>query len=92
VYPIAPFYKPFEPPAFYNPYFDLLLIPIPNKRLNPTKAASVLKGFNKNDQYTGNVYDFLDDKIRILFSLCYYEKMRLSQFAAIFPRILTGKA
>jgi hypothetical protein len=52
----------------------------------------VLKGFNKNDQYTGNAYDLLNDKIRILFSLCYHEKVRLSQFAAIFPRILTGKA
>jgi hypothetical protein len=49
VYPIAPFYKSFELPAFYNSYFDLPLVPIPNKRLNPTKAALVLKGFNKND-------------------------------------------
>jgi hypothetical protein len=52
----------------------------------------MLKGFNKDNQYTGNAYDFLDNKIRILFNLCYYEKMRPSQFAAIFPRILTGKA
>jgi hypothetical protein len=52
----------------------------------------VLKGFNKNDQYTGNVYDLLDNKIRIFFSLCYHKKVRPSQFAAIFPRILTGKA
>jgi hypothetical protein len=49
VYPVAPSYKPFEPPAPYNLYFDLPPVPIPNKRLNPTKAASVLKGFNKDD-------------------------------------------
>jgi hypothetical protein len=52
----------------------------------------MLKGFNKDDQYTGNAYDLLDDKIRIFFSLCYHEEMRPSQFAAIFPRIFTGKA
>jgi hypothetical protein len=52
----------------------------------------MLKGFNKDDKYTGNAYDLLDNKIRIFFSLCYYGKMRLSQFAAIFPRIFTSKA
>jgi hypothetical protein len=52
----------------------------------------VLKRFNKDDQYTGNTYDLLNDKIRIFFSLCYHKKVRLSQFAAIFPRIFTGKA
>jgi hypothetical protein len=49
VYPVAPFYRPSEPPVPYNPYFDLPLVPILNKRLDPTKAASVLKGFNKDD-------------------------------------------
>jgi hypothetical protein len=92
VYPVAPSYKPSEPPAFYNPYFDLSPVLIPNKRLDPIKAALVLKGFNKDDQYTGNAYDLLDDKIRTFFSLCYYGKMRPLQFAAIFPQILTGKA
>jgi hypothetical protein len=40
----------------------------------------------------GNAYDLLNDKIKKNFSLCYYEKVRPSQFAAIFLRILTGKA
>jgi hypothetical protein len=92
VHPVAPSYRPFEPPAPHNPYFDLPLVPVPNERLDPTKAASLLKGFNRNDQYTGNAYDLLDDKIRIFFSLCYHGEMRLSQFAATFPRILTGRA
>jgi hypothetical protein len=85
MYPVAPSYKLFEPPAPHNPYFDPFSVLIPNKRLNSTKAASMLKGFNKNDQYTSNAYDFLNNKNRIFFSLCYYEKMRPSQFAAIFP-------
>jgi hypothetical protein len=37
------------PPASYNPYFDLPLVPTLNKRLNSTKGASVLKSFNKDD-------------------------------------------
>jgi hypothetical protein len=49
VYPIAPFYKPSEPPTSYNPYFDLPPVPIPNERLNPIKAVLMLKGFNKDD-------------------------------------------
>jgi hypothetical protein len=49
IYPVAPSYRPSEPLVPHNPYFNLFLVPIPNKRLNPTKAALVLKGFNKDD-------------------------------------------
>jgi hypothetical protein len=43
-------------------------------------------------RYTGNAYDLLNDKVRLFYNICYYNKIRPSQFAAVFPRIFTKRA
>jgi hypothetical protein len=78
-------------PAPHDPYFDLLPRFIPNERLDSTKAAIMIKLWNKDKKYIGNAYDLLNDKVRLFYNICYYSKIRLSQFAAVFPRILIGK-
>jgi hypothetical protein len=91
-YPSVPPFTSQITPAPHDPYFDLLLRPIPNKRLDSTKAAMVIKLWNKDKRYIGNAYDLLDDKIRLFYNICYHNEIRLSQFAAVFPRIFTKRA
>jgi hypothetical protein len=42
-YSLVPFFIPQITPAPYDPYFDLLPRFIPNKRLDSTKAAIIIK-------------------------------------------------
>jgi hypothetical protein len=91
-YSLVPLFTPQIIPAPHDPYFDLLPRPISNERLDPTKAAIIIKLWDKDKRYIGNIYDLLDDKMRLFYDICYHNKIRPSQFAAVFPRILTEKA
>ncbi|KAM4060419.1 hypothetical protein HRG_002015 [Hirsutella rhossiliensis] len=42
--------------------------------------------------YTGEPYDLLDDKMKIFFNICFHAQIRETQFYAVFPRILNGRA
>lgn len=86
---------PFPPPAVpptYDAYKSLPPRPVPNEHLDPAKATQFIKTFDKEKKYTGEPYDLLDDKMRILFNICYHAEITPEQFHAIFPRILTGRA
>ena len=91
-YPVtAPFPPPVIPPT-YDAYKSLPPRPVPNERLDPTKATQFIKTFDREKRYTGEPYDLLDDKMRILFNICFHAEITPGKFHVIFPRILTGRA
>ncbi|KAM4067193.1 DUF1421 multi-domain protein [Hirsutella rhossiliensis] len=51
-----------------------------------------MKTWNKDRNYTGEPYDLLDDKLRLFLSNCSHIQVKPSQFHALFPRILDGRA
>ncbi|KAM4061339.1 hypothetical protein HRG_013074 [Hirsutella rhossiliensis] len=51
-----------------------------------------MKLWDKDQNYTGEPYDLLDEKLRIFMSICYNIQVKPSQFHALFPRILAGRA
>ncbi|KAM4061487.1 hypothetical protein HRG_013175 [Hirsutella rhossiliensis] len=51
-----------------------------------------MKLWNKDDSYTGEPYNLLDDKLRIFLTICYNNHVKPSQFHALLPLILAGRA
>jgi hypothetical protein len=64
-YPSIPPFTPQITPAPHNPYFDLFSQPIPNKRLDFTKAAIIIKIWDKDKRYIGNAYDLLSRRDQV---------------------------
>ncbi|XP_044724429.1 uncharacterized protein HRG_02325 [Hirsutella rhossiliensis] len=48
-----------------EPYKALPPRSVPNERLDPAVSAQFLKTFDKDQKYTGEPYDLLDDKMKI---------------------------
>ncbi|KAM4062413.1 hypothetical protein HRG_011188 [Hirsutella rhossiliensis] len=65
---------------------------IPNATVDGDTQQKFMKLWDKDKNYTGEPYDLLDDKIRIFMSICYNIQVKPSQFHALFPRILAGRA
>jgi hypothetical protein len=51
-----------------------------------------VKIWDRDKKYTGKLYDLLDDKLKIFYSICYHADIQPGQFHAIFPWILDGRA
>lgn len=75
-----------------DPYSTLPPIEISNQRLDPSKSTQFVKMYDKTSKYTGEPYDLLDDKLKIFLNVCFHTDIQPSQFHAVFPRILTGRA
>ncbi|KAM4065707.1 hypothetical protein HRG_012906 [Hirsutella rhossiliensis] len=60
--------------------------------LNLHTQYMFMKLWDKDQNYTGEPYDLLDEKLRIFMSICYNIQVKPSQFHALFPRILAGRA
>ncbi|KAM4061685.1 hypothetical protein HRG_011710 [Hirsutella rhossiliensis] len=64
----------------------------PKPHLNLHTQYMFMKLWDKDQNYTGEPYDLLDEKLRIFMSICYNIQVKPSQFHALFPRILDGRA
>ncbi|KAI1002729.1 hypothetical protein K3495_g5471 [Podosphaera aphanis] len=81
---------PFD--RYYDPHSTLPPIDFPNQRLDPAKSTQFVRMYEKASKYTGEPYDLLDDKMKIFLNVCFHIDIESSQFHAVFPRILTGRA
>jgi hypothetical protein len=91
-YPSVPPFQPTPEPRSHNPYHNLPPVPVSNERLKPNKAALFMKIYDKNERYTGKLYNLLNDKLQTFFNVCHNIKIILSQFSSVFSRILANKA
>ncbi|EED22562.1 conserved hypothetical protein [Talaromyces stipitatus ATCC 10500] len=55
-------------------------------------AMKFTKAWDKTKNYSGELYDILDDKVRIFLRLCRLTEIQLSQCWAVFPEMLSGRA
>ncbi|KAM4067767.1 hypothetical protein HRG_009842 [Hirsutella rhossiliensis] len=74
-----------------QPYKALPPRSVPNERLDPAVSAQFLKTFDKDQKYTGEPYDLLDDKMKIFFNICFHAQIRETQFYAVFLGFLTDE-
>ncbi|PHH59522.1 hypothetical protein CDD82_2448 [Ophiocordyceps australis] len=66
---------------------------VPNVALDrPEILANFTKGWNKAWNYTGEPYDILFDKARAFMGYCHRMGISESQYHAVFPQILDGRA
>lgn len=95
-YPAQPWNGPHMQPtpqnAEYDPYGTLPPQHVDNERLDLAKSAQFVKTFDDSRKYTGEPYDLLDDKMKMFFNICYHAEIQPSQFHAVFPRMLKGRA
>lgn len=80
------------PPEGYDPYETLPPWPVLNEPLEPRELMHFLEVWDKDYNFTGDLFDFLDDKVRAFLRHCYYMNIRPGQFHAVFSYILTGRA
>ena len=80
------------PDMSYDPYKTLPPRWSRNDKLDSRKFTQFSKNWDSKRKYTGDVYDLLDDKIKIFFGLCWRLDIQEEQFHAVFPAILTGRA
>ncbi|KAI1430907.1 hypothetical protein GGR50DRAFT_700807 [Xylaria sp. CBS 124048] len=55
-------------------------------------VAHFMKAWNREHNYTGKLYDVLEDKFRFFLDTCYTLGIRQSQFHAVFSLTLSGRA
>ncbi|KAM4059821.1 polyprotein [Hirsutella rhossiliensis] len=79
-------------PATFGEYMKLPPDNIPNAIVDSDIQQKFMKTWNKDRNYTGEPYDLLDDKLRLFLSNCSHIPVKPSQFHALFPRILDGRA
>ncbi|KJZ69913.1 hypothetical protein HIM_10698 [Hirsutella minnesotensis 3608] len=84
--------EPPSEPMSIEAYTKLPPDDIPNATVDGDTQQKFMKLWDKDKNYTGEPYNLLDDKIRIFMSICYNIQVKPSQFHALFPRILTGRA
>ncbi|KAF1972351.1 hypothetical protein BU23DRAFT_580957 [Bimuria novae-zelandiae CBS 107.79] len=65
-----------------------------SSRSTCSKTGSSESNYSKdnNKKYTEDVYNLLNNKIKIFFSICWQVDIHKEQFHAVFPRILTRRA
>lgn len=84
--------EPLSPESQPDPYSTLPPQSVANRPLGPDKFLAFVKLWDRKQDYSGDLYDILDDKVREMLSLCYDLDIKASQFHAVFRRILTGSA
>ncbi|KJZ72869.1 hypothetical protein HIM_07813 [Hirsutella minnesotensis 3608] len=67
-------------------------VQVPNEDLDPAIANQFSKLWDRKLNYSGDVYDILDDKIRYFLDACLTAGIKPSQFHALFSNILTKRA
>lgn len=68
-------------------------LPVASKKLDGDKLGAFNELWHRSEQdYSGELYDLLDDKVRRMLCLCCKLDIQPSQFHATFSMILTGEA
>ncbi|RKF81487.1 hypothetical protein GcC1_025027 [Golovinomyces cichoracearum] len=75
-----------------NSFWVLPPVPVKTETIDPEMIVKFVKCFDHNKRYTGEPYDILENKIRILLALAENMRIRAGKLNAVFPRILTGRA
>jgi len=65
---------------------------VPNEAIEPTTVVAFNKVWRKEDSYTGENYDVLDDRIRLFMRTCRAIGIRPGQYADIFNWAVQGAA
>ena len=73
-------------------YYAIPPVSVPNELCPSTIVGQFKKAWNKENNYTGEVYDILEDKFRFFLDVCYTSGIRQTQFHAVFSTILSGRA
>ena len=73
-------------------YYAVPPVRVPNELCPSTIVGQFKKAWNKENNYTGEVYDILEDKFRFFLDVCYTSGIRQTQFHAVFSTILSGRA
>lgn len=84
--------EPLSPEPQPDPYSTLPPQSVANRPLGPDKFLAFVELWDRSQDYSGELYDLLDDKVREMLSLCYDLGIKASHFHAVFRRILTGSA
>ncbi|EED11959.1 hypothetical protein TSTA_000370 [Talaromyces stipitatus ATCC 10500] len=75
---------------------DLYIKVLPNEYgrqpVDSQLAMKFTKAWDKTKNYSGELYNILDDKVRIFLQLCWLTEIQLSQCWAVFPEMLSGRA
>ena len=79
-YPVPVLYAPVPTSATYDPYTSLPPHPYPNERLDSSKLSQFTKTYDKDNKYTGDPYDLIDDKMRIFLNLCYHMEIKPTHY------------
>jgi hypothetical protein len=86
----------YAPTNMYQPSIyqanDLPPPEVESEPIEPNVMVSFRKFWQKEDSYTGEAYDILDDRVRIFIRNCKSVGIRPSQYAAIFGYTLQGAA
>lgn len=75
-----------------NSYFILPPNDVANTQIDVDKFIAFIDLWDREQDYSGELYDILDDKVRAMLSLCNTLRIEASQIHVIFGRILTGPA
>ncbi|KAH8742800.1 hypothetical protein F5883DRAFT_656357 [Diaporthe sp. PMI_573] len=76
----------------YDPYKHLPPRHYDNDKLDPQKKMIFTKTWGNQSRWSGEPYDLLDDKLKVLLNICYFCDVTPYQFWAVFPRILSRRA
>lgn len=76
----------------HDAYRTIPPLQFPNEELEPNTATQFKKMWDKSMNYSGEVYDIFDDKIRHFLNVCSLVRIRPTQFHAVIYTILTKEA
>jgi hypothetical protein len=81
-----------QPVPFEDDYNRLPPRLLPNGPVDVDKVTNFSKLWNHNNDWSGEPYDLLDDKLRLAMSNCSIVGLMPNQFFAVIPLILKGRA
>ena len=87
-----PHYTPDASDELYDPYRMLPPRPVKTVPLDPNIMRTFTNMWPKDMDYSGELYDILDDKVRLFFSFCENANIQPNQFNTVFLQILKGRA
>jgi hypothetical protein len=84
----------FSPPGNEHPNEEWVFPPpvVPNQEIEASTVVAFAQVWHKESSYSGEKYDILDDKVRMLYHTCQTLQIKYPQLHAIFLHALTGRA
>ncbi|CAD6502171.1 BgTH12-02410 [Blumeria graminis f. sp. triticale] len=92
LYPQRPAVRAVVDYKTFDDYNDLPPRDVQNERVDANTQTSFIKLWNRNQNYTGEAYDLLDNKVRYFLRICYNLSIPVQYFHGLFSHILDGEA